>query len=121
MTSRRALFKGALALGALGAAGGVSALLAREELAAFQLSRRLDGMFPGLRFEEGLTSVFARDWNQHKGWKSSIRVKDMDLTTYFLLSTDFFHKGADTERTIKYLRFYDPHHVGCVNPLARFG
>ncbi len=41
-----------------------------------------------------------------------------NLATLYLLSSDFFWKGADQSRTIKYIALYDPMRA-CGNPFAR--
>jgi hypothetical protein len=40
--------------------------------------------------------------------------------TLFLLSSDFFEKGADLNRPVKYYGLYDPYETGCDNPFAEF-
>ncbi len=40
--------------------------------------------------------------------------------TLFLLSSDFFEKGADLNRQVKYIGLYDPYETGCDNPFAEF-
>jgi len=40
--------------------------------------------------------------------------------TLFLLSSDFFDKGADLNRPVKYNGLYDPYQSGCDNPFAEF-
>jgi hypothetical protein len=40
------------------------------------------------------------------------------FATIFLLSSDFFVKGADESRSIQYLSYYDPMHP-CSDPFAR--
>ena len=43
-----------------------------------------------------------------------------DFCTRYLMSTDFFHHGADEARLVRYVGFYDPDLTTCNNPLARF-
>jgi len=38
--------------------------------------------------------------------------------TQYLISSDFFKNGADKNRTVNYLGYYDPM-VACNNPFAR--
>lgn len=40
------------------------------------------------------------------------------VVTQYLISSDFFINGADKNRTVKYLGYYDPM-VACNNPFAR--
>jgi hypothetical protein len=40
--------------------------------------------------------------------------------TMFLLSCDFFRKGADLTREVKYTAIYDPFEMGCENPFANY-
>ncbi len=42
------------------------------------------------------------------------------LATDFLLSSDFFWKGADASRTVQYIALYDKMRP-CGNPFARLG
>lgn len=46
------------------------------------------------------------------------RLEDTTVGLY-LLSTDFFQNGADEERPIRYLGFYDPYRALCRNGLSR--
>ena len=38
--------------------------------------------------------------------------------TLFLLSSDFFHYGADLDRKTKYTKLFDPYENGCDNPFV---
>lgn len=49
---------------------------------------------------------------------NGIRHGEDRVVTLYLLSSDFFKHGADENRTIQYLSFYDPL-VACGNPFAR--
>ncbi len=49
---------------------------------------------------------------------NGIRHGEDRVVTLYLLSSDFFKHGADQNRTIHYLSFYDPL-VACGNPFAR--
>ena len=40
------------------------------------------------------------------------------VTTLYLMSSDFFKNGADENRVVQYLGYYDPL-VPCNNPFAR--
>lgn len=46
------------------------------------------------------------------------RLED-NVVSEYLLSTDFFHHGADERRPIQYVTFYDPMRSPCRNPFAR--
>lgn len=47
-----------------------------------------------------------------------LRRMEDNVVTKFLMSTDFFARGADESRTLRYLSFYDPRSAPCRNPLA---
>jgi hypothetical protein len=47
-----------------------------------------------------------------------IRHGEDRVVTQYLMSSDFFIKGADKDRTVSYLGYYDPL-VACNNPFAR--
>jgi hypothetical protein len=47
-----------------------------------------------------------------------IRHTEDRVVTQFLLSSDFFINKADTNRTVRYVAYYDPM-VACGNPFAR--
>jgi hypothetical protein len=49
---------------------------------------------------------------------NSIRHGEDRVVTLYLLSTDFFKNGADVNRTVSYVRYYDPM-IACGNPFAR--
>ncbi len=49
---------------------------------------------------------------------NSIRHGEDRVVTLYLLSTDFFKNGADLNRTVSYVRYYDPL-IACGNPFAR--
>ena len=40
------------------------------------------------------------------------------MASTFLLSTDLFDHGADENREIRYVRYYDPYSFACGNPFA---
>jgi len=49
---------------------------------------------------------------------NAIRHGEDRVVTLYLLSTDFFKNGADVNRTVSYVRYYDPM-IACGNPFAR--
>jgi hypothetical protein len=49
---------------------------------------------------------------------NAIRHGEDRVVTQYLLSSDFFKNGADEQRTVRYLRYYDPM-IACGNPFAR--
>jgi hypothetical protein len=49
---------------------------------------------------------------------NAIRHGEDRVVTQYLLSSDFFHNGADEQRTVRYIRYYDPL-IACGNPFAR--
>ena len=98
-----------------------------------------------LRVESGTFRSFARNYMEYQkqyerqlaalsifslplrflspyGWLSQRhalrRLEDNVVSTY-LLSTDFFHNGADEKGAVTYLSFYDPLVVICRNPFNR--
>jgi hypothetical protein len=52
--------------------------------------------------------------------KNEIDTFEYRLVSKFLLSTDFFSKGADENQPVKYIAYNNPYRVGCLNPMARF-
>ena len=53
---------------------------------------------------------------------SGARVEALEerICATFLLSSDFFHNGADESRPVRYLALHEPTRAGCTNPFARF-
>lgn len=49
---------------------------------------------------------------------SALRHGEDRVVTQFLISSDFFINGADTQRVVKYLGWFDPL-AACSNPFAR--
>lgn len=54
----------------------------------------------------------------HEGWLETVRHGEERITTSFLLSSDFFKKGANTSLPVRYLGPYDPM-IPCNTPFAR--
>ena len=48
-----------------------------------------------------------------------VRRLEDNVVTRFLMSTDFFQHGADENRPVRYLAFYDPPTTACQNFVAR--
>ena len=46
--------------------------------------------------------------------------RERHIVAYFLLSTDFFEKGGDTNRPVSYTRYWDPYKLGCANQFGTF-
>ena len=49
----------------------------------------------------------------------AVRRLEDSVVSLYLLSTDFFQNGADEQRAVTYLSFYDPYSTECGNPFAR--
>jgi hypothetical protein len=49
---------------------------------------------------------------------NAIRHGEDRVVTQYLLSSDFFRNGADEQRTVRYVHYYDPL-IACANPFAR--
>jgi hypothetical protein len=60
----------------------------------------------------------AAQWGISNDTRSRRERAEDNLATMFLLSSDFFAKGADESRTIQYVNFYDPMRA-CNDPFAR--
>ena len=54
----------------------------------------------------------------HNRFDDSLHHGEDRITAQYLLSSDFFRKGADESRTVSYLGYYDAR-VPCNNPFAR--
>lgn len=128
ISRRRWLLGAALGLGALGLARYVLwdklGSLQPKELAAF-----LRKEFSYLKLEDDAPERFARVFVQHdrigRGLLTRLRGGDMtwqqaELTSMghrFLLSTDFFLNGADENRPVRFVAYYDPYITPCWNPV----
>ena len=44
---------------------------------------------------------------------------ETEMVTSFLLGSDFFRRGTDETRVVRYIGFYDPYSMVCGNPFAR--
>jgi hypothetical protein len=56
--------------------------------------------------------------NAHNKLDDGIRHGEDRLVTQYLISSDFFAKGADEARVVQYVGYFDPT-VGCNSPFAR--
>jgi hypothetical protein len=143
MVKRRGLLLGGLGIAAVAALGVWGADIATESEIVSGVRRRLSF----LRFDDAGLHSFAKDhirvmlakrpswyrWKYHfhtlfakpvARWGMSTdkrsrreRLEDYFATLY-LLSSDFFVKGADESRIIQYVSLYDPMRA-CGNPFAR--
>jgi len=59
-----------------------------------------------------------RTLNPDTGLGRALRHGEDKVVTQYLMSSDFFINGADKNRTVSYLGYYDPL-VACNNPFAR--
>ncbi len=143
MIRRCRILLGGLAFVAVAGLGTLGAGIATESEIASAVRRRL-GI---LKLEEAGVHSFAKDyvasvlakrptWYRVKYHIRSIFAKSAtgygfsndkrsrrerledNLATIYLLSSDFFLKGADESRTVQYVSLYDPMRA-CGNPFAR--
>lgn len=61
--------------------------------------------------------AYLEQYAYYKGLDPAPGLAD-DLVTRLLLSTDFFHEGADEARALEYRGFYYPEVLPCANPFA---
>ncbi len=72
--------------------------------------------FAYLSIGEEVVEAFARDLTEHQGpWSPGTSPRPF---TRFLASTDFFQQGADENRPLRYVAYYDPYVSTCYNPFA---
>jgi hypothetical protein len=94
-------------------------------------ARRLDGFirspearlrahFDYLNIDLAGVSQFFSEYERTRPNFSRRSPLPQDVYTRFLLSTDFFQRGAQESRLVRYVLFYDPGLTPCYNPLARF-
>lgn len=50
--------------------------------------------------------------------KNEVRKIEERIINQFLMSSDFFWRGADETQTVTYLGYYDPYKNPCANPFA---
>jgi hypothetical protein len=66
--------------------------------------------------------IFTKQFSQYGGYSNDNRTRTQrladDLSTLYLLSSDFFVNGADESRTIQYTGLYDSL-IPCSSPFAR--
>jgi hypothetical protein len=81
---------------------------------------RLRAHFEYLNLDgEGVRAFFT----DYERYRSNFRHRSPllpDVYTTYLMSTDFFQRGGDESRLVRYVLFYDPELTPCYNPLARF-
>jgi len=75
-----------------------------------RLLRRLSLLGPALRFMSPYRWL---------GPAHPLRLLEDSVVSLYLLSTDFFQNGADEQRAVTYVSFYDPYSAECRNPFAR--
>jgi hypothetical protein len=143
MIKRRRFLFGALGVAAVGAVGVGGADFATESEIVSGIRRRLSF----LQFDDAGLHSFAKDyirsllakrpswyrWKFHfhmlfykpiARWgistdrRSRRERLEENFATLYLLSSDFFVKGADESRTILYVNLYDPMRA-CGNPFSR--
>jgi len=99
--------------------------LDREGLHAYardQVAAMLNKKFPTwnrlrYHFLSAVAPSFQRYYRSASRRSRIAKAEDALVSTY-LLSSDFFWKGADASRIVKYIAFYDPMRP-CSNPFAR--
>jgi hypothetical protein len=52
--------------------------------------------------------------------RRELRRAEDRIVSRFLLGSDFFRKGSDRSRRVRYLGLWDPYQAPCANPFARF-
>ena len=116
--TRRAFVLAFVALLFVGIVRWLREMLARgapDETLATRLRRHLDY----LSFDDDVIDAFVRDYRA-----DSSRVAKGERTeaiaSRFLLSTDFFQNGANQERSLDYVSYYDPYRSPCYNPLVEW-
>jgi hypothetical protein len=144
MIRRRRFLLGGLGIVVLAGVGLVGGGYVTESEIASAVRRRLSS----LKLDDAGLHAFAKDqigtllakrptWNRLKSRLRAALAKPMaaqyggtndrrskreriedNLATVFLLSSDFFVKGADESRTVQYVALYDPMRA-CGNPFAR--
>jgi hypothetical protein len=77
------------------------------------LEDRLRAHLPYLDVDDAVLAAFARDQRAGTGAREEIDA----IAARFLLSTDFFQNGADEDRPLRYVAYYDPYRSPCYNPL----
>jgi hypothetical protein len=79
-------------------------------------SSRRSRRIRGLPYVHAFVNVFALSLRSRE-----FRLFEEYVVGKFLISTDFFWRGADVTRPVRYLAFHDPYRAPCVNPFARLG
>lgn len=138
---RRRLFLGSIVgAGVAATAVGFAVLPLSPELRLKQLLR---SRLSYLTFSDDVVDAFMRDFSadspdrfahlRSTAYVGQKALYSQDLVTSglpifrferfvisaFLLSTDFFRRGAQTDTPLRYVAYNDPYKVGCANPFAR--
>jgi hypothetical protein len=136
---RRRLFLGALAGGGIIAASFAVLPLSPE----LRLKDLIRDRLPYLKISDEVLDKFSRDFladpENHKGYLGTMlyagqravhrpqlfpsklplfRFERIAISK-FLMSTDFFHEGANVDRPLSYVAYNDPYTRGCANYFAR--
>ena len=93
---------------------------ARVEALVWSPEERLAAHFDYLDLDPAGVARFFADLEKHRPGFSRTLPLGPDIHTRFLLSTDFFRHGADEQRQVRYVAYYEPGVSACLNPLARF-
>lgn len=116
--------------GSMGLLGLVSALWLRFRSKEQGLAVSPDGTeelrllrktYPYLEFSDEDARTYIAD--HRKAERDSSRRKrrnEDEFVTIFLLSTNFFQSGGKTPAKVQYVAYWDPEHVPCQQPFARF-
>jgi hypothetical protein len=133
-----------LLIAGLAGIGGVLAVSLGLASAESAIAKAVFKRLGYLQLDEAGVHEFARDLNAHQVVsKGRLRVIDASgplytgnalavhnkvfdaihhgedrITTLYLMSSDFFKNGADVNRIVRYLGYYDPV-IACNNPFAR--
>jgi len=106
---------GAVSVGAAVGTFGLGYFVTYKVLGQDEVVEYLRRRFSYLTISREDLNRFAAEYQRTLGDVSARKLTR--LNTVFLLSTDFFEKGADDSRTVRFVRLYDPRN-GCSNPFA---
>lgn len=93
-----------------------------SELARFaqDVQERLDSELRKKLSRFGLLAPLYSIVNLSAIMPQELRNYEERLARKFLMSSDFFRKGARTDQPVRYLVYYDPYELACANPFAQF-
>ncbi|GEM_PF-686776 len=80
------------------------------------LEERIRSYFHFLKLDAEGVRRFVRE--HEASLAEGLTEPDDDVFPIFLLSTDFFRNGADENRPVRFVMYYNPYRSPCYNPLA---